>query len=147
MSSEVLLKVRERMQKIKDKIEGAEEREHDAKESLKEVEAVYYQHESDIDSMRKRIELLQKELDEKNSLLQERKVKSDSLEQKYEQESEVVRELESVEIDGDERMHEVETEMTETAQRAETMELQTTELKQKHGQLENEMQKVCTMLN
>ena len=89
--------------KIKDKIEDAEEREHNAKVSLKEVEATYNQHESDIDSMKKRISLLQKELDEKRVLLEERKIKSEEFEEKCVQESEVVRTLESVEIDEDER--------------------------------------------
>lgn len=145
MSSEVLLKVRERMQKIKDKIEDAEEREHNAKLSLKEVEATYNQHESDIDSMKKRISLLQKELDEKRVLLEERKIKSEEFEEKCVQESEVVRTLESVEIDEDERLHQIETDLAETTVRADTTELQNTELKQKLGQLENEIQKVWAM--
>lgn len=145
MSSEVLLKVRERMQKIKDKIEEAEEREHNAKMSLKEVEATFDQHESDIDSMKKRISLLQKELDEKRVLLEERKIKSEEYEEKCVQESEVVRTLESVEIDEDERLHLIETDLAETTVRADTMELQNTELKQKLGQLENEIQKVWAM--
>lgn len=145
MSSEVLLKVRERMQKIKDKIDVAEEREHNAKMSLKEVEATYDQHESDIDSMKKRISLLQKELDEKRALLEERKIKSEEYEEKCVQESEVVRTLESVEIDEDERLHQIETDLAETTVRADTMELQNTELKQKLGQLENEIQKVRAM--
>ena len=145
MSSEVLLKVRERMQKIKDKIEEAEEREQNAKTSLKEVEATYDQHESDIDSMKKRISLLQKELDEKRVLLEERKMKSEEYEEKCVQESEVVRTLESVEIDEDERLHQIETDLAETTVRADTMELQNTELKQKLGQLENEIQKVWAM--
>lgn len=145
MSSEVLLKVREKMQKIKDKIELAEEREHNAKEQLKEVEANCSQHETDIRSMKKRIKLLQMELKEKTTLLEDRKMKSSHLEEKYEQESEVVRTLESVEIDEDERFHAIEAELAETTQKAETMELQTTELKQKLGQLENEIQKVWAM--
>lgn len=145
MSSEVLLKVRERMQKIKDKIEEAENREHNAKEELKEVLAAAYQHESDIDSMKKRTDLLSRELEEKTTLLEERKLKSDRLEEKYEKESEVVRELENVEIGEDERFHDLETELSETTQKAEQLELQTTELKQKLGQLENEIHKVCTM--
>ena len=142
MSSEVLLKVRERMQKMKDKIEDAENREHDAKEECKEVEATLGQNETDIDSMKKRIQLLTKELDEKNALLEERKMKSGQLEEKYEKENEVVRELENVEIGEDERMHELETDLTETSQKAEQLELQNTELRQKLGQLENEIQKV-----
>ena len=145
MSSEVLLKVREKMQKIKDKIDLAEEREHNAKLELKEVEANYSQHETDINSMKKRIRLLQLELKEKNTLLDERKKKSEHLAEKYEKESEVVRELESVEIDEDERFHGIESELAETSQRAETMELQSTELKQKLGQLQNEIQKVWAM--
>lgn len=142
MSSEVLLKVRERMQKVKDKIEDAENREHDAKEECKEVEATLGQNETDIDSMKKRIQLLTKELDEKDALLEERKMKSGQLEEKYEKENEVVRELENVEIGEDERMHELETDLTETSQKAEQLELQNTELRQKLGQLENEIQKV-----
>ena len=130
------------MQKMKDKIEDAENREHDAKEECKEVEATLGQNETDIDSMKKRIQLLTKELDEKNALLEERKMKSGQLEEKYEKENEVVRELENVEIGEDERMHELETDLTETSQKAEQLELQNTELRQKLGQLENEIQKV-----
>lgn len=142
MSSEVLLKVRERMQKIKDNIELAEGREHEAKESLKEITADVEKYDNEISSMRNRIILLKKELEEKNDLLEDKKLRSEQLELKNEQESEVVRELENVEVDEDQRMREVENELAETTQRAESMENQTTELRQKLGQLESEIQKV-----
>ena len=142
MSSEVLLKVRERMQKIKDNIELAEGREHEAKESLKEITADVEKYDNEISSMKNRIILLKKELEEKNDLLEDKKLRSEQLELKNEQESEVVRELENVEVDEDQRMREVENELAETTQRAESMENQTTELRQKLGQLESEIQKV-----
>lgn len=145
MSSKVLLKVREQMQKIKDKIEEAEEREHNAQMRLKEVIAICDQHDSDKDSMDKRLSLLQKELDEKTLLLEERKIKSEEYEEKCSQENEVVRTLESVEIDEDERLHQIEADLAETTVKADTMEIQSTELKQKLGQLENEIQKVWKM--
>lgn len=145
MSSKVLLKVREEMQKLKDKIEVAEEREQKALDCLKETTAICDQHESDKDSMDKRLTLLQKELDEKTHLLEERKIKSEEYEEKCSHENEVVRTLENVEIDEDERLHQIEADLAETTVKADTMEIQSTELKQKLGQLENEIQKVWKM--
>ena len=134
------------MQKIKDNIELAEGREHEAKESLKEITADVEKYDNEISSMRNRIILLKKELEEKNDLLEDKKLRSEQLELKNEQESEVVRELENVEVDEDQRMREVENELAETTQRAESMENQTTELRQKLGQLESEIQKVGHIL-
>lgn len=143
MAETVLLgKVRERMQKMKDRIEDFEQREFDAKSALKEAQALAYQHESDRDSIANRIDMLEKELEKVNERLEHKEARLAELEEKTEEEGNIVKELTSNEMDGDEKLNELEFMVKEAWKEASETEHRHIEIANRLTQTQNELDKV-----
>ena len=136
-----MTKLRERLQGFKDKIEEAEERTAAAKELTKNTEAEADQHEVDRNSMKSRIALLKKELQEKLEKLDEKAARLAELTNKSTEEGEAVRELECVESEGDEQMADLESQLKLTQQELEQTDHRNIELAQKVLQTESELNK------
>ena len=142
MSNDIKTKLRQRMQGLKDQIDTAEDREQDAKELLKKVEEHSYQLESDRNSLESKISLARNLLNEKTKQLSEKKERLEELECKGERESELVKALEVMELDGDEKLNDLEKLAKTANEEVENKELQNKERALRLAQLENELEKV-----
>ena len=142
MSNDIKNKLRERMQKIKDGIDIAEDREHEGKEQLKKVEDQAYQLESERTSKGGKISMAQKLLDEKNAQVRKIEERLREIEGKCERENELVKTLEVMEIDGDEKLNDLEKQTKTVNDIVENKELQNKEMALRLAQLENELEKV-----
>lgn len=135
-------KIRDRMQDIRNKIDVAEDRECDASELLKEVKEKAYLLESDRNSMEKKINFTKKLLDEKNKELTKKLKKLGDLEDKDKVESELVKTLETIELDGDEKLNSLEKQLQKISDIAEKKESENKESTLRLEQLESELEKV-----
>ena len=143
MSEAILLsKVRERMQKVKDKIDDCEQREYEAKSALKTVQAEAYTHEQDRDSLSNRIEMLEKDYEKLMERLEEKQARLDLLEDKLEEEGSIVKELTSSEMEGDEKLNDLEFTVKEAWKEASITEHSCHELENRLAQTQNELDKV-----
>lgn len=137
-------KLRERMQQLKDRIDLAEDREHDAKEVLKEVEEKAYQFESECGSKERKITLMKKALATKKRELAKKDARLEEIGEKDERESELVKTLENMELDGDEKLNDLEKELQKIQHIADIKESENKELTLRQAQLESEYDKVRT---
>ncbi len=135
-------KIREIMQELKDKIDDAEDREQNAKELLKEAEEKAYQFESECSSKAKKITLTEKQLAEKTKELNRKIKRLEELKQKDEVESGLVKTLENMELDGDEKLNDLEKQLQKISFMADNKESENQELTLRMAQLENELEKV-----
>ena len=144
MSNDVSVKnkLRQKMQDFKDRIDEADEREHEAKEKLKLVEDATYQLESERNSKESKIVMAQQQLDEKNKQIRKLEKKLRELEDKRERENELVKTLEVMELDGDEKLSDLERQAKTMTDTIENKESQNQEMGLRLKQLESELDNV-----
>ena len=108
-----LNKLKERLTQFKEDIDKAEEREAEAKFLLKEAEAQEEKHTTEAEGIKRRMRLLQADLDKVNKRLEEQEEKLEKATQKGEKEELFRKELEENEEEGDEKISELESLITE----------------------------------
>lgn len=92
------------MAQLKDKIEEADEREFEAKQTLNAKEAEIEQMEKEAAGIRRRIKLLKAQLDKTNELFEEKQEKCDHLGCKTASDEEMRKRMEECEMEGDEKI-------------------------------------------
>lgn len=137
-------KLRERVQELKNKIDGAEDREQDAKDLLKKAEDKGYQLESEKNSKVGKIAMAKQLFDDRNEQLKKMEERLQELTEKCERENELVKALEVIEIDGDEKLSDLEKKAKNVNDVVESKELQNKELELRLAQLESELEKVSS---
>lgn len=110
-----LNKLKEKLTQFKEDIDKAEEREAEAKFLLKEAEAQEEKHTTEAEGIKRRMRLLQADLDKVNKRLEEQEEKLEKATQKGEKEELFRKELEENEEEGDEKISELESLITEAA--------------------------------
>nr|ABF51018.1 tropomyosin 2 [Nematostella vectensis] len=108
-----LLKLKEKMQQIKDQTDDAEERELGAKSLLKEAEAKEEQLLSEASGIQRRITLLNSELEKKNERVEEQEKLLQNLVHNSEMNEEARKGLEESEMKGDEKIMDLEAKLKE----------------------------------
>jgi len=104
---------------LKDKIDEADEREHEAKQLLKEAESELEQKDKEAEGIRRRIKLLQSQLDKTNELYEEKKDKCDRASYKTASEEEMRKRMEECEMEGDEKIQFYEEALKEAIEKEE----------------------------
>ena len=110
-----LNKLKEKLTQFKEDIDKAEEREIAANSLLKEAEAQEEKHTTEAEGIKRRMRLLQADLDKVNKRLEEQEEKLEQVTQKGEKEELFRKELEENEEEGDEKISELESLITEAA--------------------------------
>jgi chromosome segregation ATPase len=108
MSTANLVKIKDKLNAMRDAVEVAEDRESDAKNNLRLANERAAKAEEDADSYKRRLELLRKELDKNLDKVQENKDSLTNLHDKIEQEQATEKELGGLELDTDEQLNDIE---------------------------------------
>lgn len=135
-------KIRDRFQEIRDKIDVADDRADNALDVLKEAKRKADELELDRDSCKRKIELAKASLAERNNELKKKLKKLEDLEDKDKVESELVKTLENIELDGDEKLNSLEKQLQKISNIAEKKESENKESTLRLEQLESELEKV-----
>ena len=114
-----LHKLKEKLTQFKEDIDKAEEREAEAKFLLKEAEAKEEKEKSEAEGIKRRMRLLQADLEKVTKRLDEQEEKLEQVTQKGEKEELCRKELEENEEEGDEKIMELESLITEAAKEGE----------------------------
>ena len=114
-----LTKLKEKMTKLKDDTEQAEEREADAKSLLKDTNEKVERDKTEAEGLKRRITLLKADLAKTTERLEEAEGKLGEITQKGENEEMVRKELEEVEVEGDEKISMLEESCVEAAKERE----------------------------
>lgn len=114
-----LTKLKEKMTKLKDDTEQAEEREADAKSLLKDTNEKVERDKTEAEGLKRRITLLKADLAKTTERLEEAEGKLGEITQKGENEEMVRKELEEVEVEGDEKISMLEENCVEAAKERE----------------------------
>lgn len=114
-----LTKLKEKMTKLKDDTEQAEEREADAKSLLKDTNEKVERDQNEAEGLKRRITLLKADLAKTTERLEEAEGKLGEITQKGENEEMVRKELEEVEVEGDEKISMLEESCVEAAKERE----------------------------
>lgn len=114
-----LTKLKEKMTKLKDDTEIAEEREADAKSMLKDTNEKVERDQNEAEGLKRRITLLKADLAKTTERLKEAERKLGEITQKGENEEMVRKELEEVEVEGDEKISMLEESCVEAAKERE----------------------------
>lgn len=114
-----LTKLKEKMTKLKDDTEQAEEREADAKSLLKDTNEKAERDQNEAEGLKRRITLLKADLAKTTERLEEAEGKLGEITQKGENEEMVRKELEEVEVEGDEKISMLEESCVEAAKERE----------------------------
>lgn len=114
-----LTKLKEKMTKLKDDTEIAEEREADAKSMLKDTNEKVERDQNEAEGLKRRITLLKADLAKTTERLEEAEGKLGEITQKGENEEMVRKELEEVEVEGDEKISMLEESCVEAAKERE----------------------------
>lgn len=114
-----LTKLKEKMTKLKDDTEIAEEREADAKSMLKDTNEKVERDLNEAEGLKRRITLLKADLAKTTERLEEAEGKLGEITQKGENEEMVRKELEEVEVEGDEKISMLEESCVEAAKERE----------------------------
>lgn len=114
-----LTKLKEKMTKLKDDTEKAEEREADAKSMLKDTNEKVERDQNEAEGLKRRITLLKADLAKTTERLKEAERKLGEITQKGENEEMVRKELEEVEVEGDEKISMLEESCVEAAKERE----------------------------
>lgn len=113
-----LASIKEKMQKVKDAIDDAEEREAEAKGLLREAEVREEAQLNEAESMRRRLILLGEELQKTEDRLAEAEEKLYNEKHKTETHEEVRKGLEDYEMEGDEKIQEIEQSLKDQESKA-----------------------------
>lgn len=135
-------KIRDRFQEIRDKIDVADDRADNALDVLKEAKRKADELELDRDSYKRKIELAKATLTERNNELKKKLKKLEDLEDKDKVESELVKTLENIELDGDEKLNSLEKQLQKISNIADKKESENKESTLRLEQLESELEKV-----
>lgn len=135
-------KIRDRFQEIRDKIDVADDRADNALDVLKEAKRKADELELDRDSCKRKIELTKASLAERNNELKKKLKKLEDLEDKDKVESELVKTLENIELDGDEKLNSLEKQLQKISNIADKKESENKESTLRLEQLESELEKV-----
>ena len=114
-----LTKLKEKMTKLKDDTEQAEEREADAKSLLKDTNEKVERDKTEAEGLKRRITLLKADLAKTTERLEEAEGKLGEITQKGENKEMVRKELEEVEVEGDEKISMLEENCVEAAKERE----------------------------
>ena len=114
-----LTKLKEKMTKLKDDTEIAEEREADAKSMLKDTNEKVERDQNEAEGLKRRITLLKADLAKTTERLEEAEGRLGEITQKGENEEMVRKELEEVEVEGDEKISMLEESCVEAAKERE----------------------------
>lgn len=137
-------KIRDRMLDIKNRIDTAEDRKRDATDLLKEAEEKALHLDSELNSKKKKIEFTKNLLAEKRKEEKKKLQKLADLEDKDKVESELVKTLENIELDGDERLNNLEKQLQKISDIADKKEKENRESNLRRDHLEGELKKVVT---
>ena len=135
-------KIRDRMLDIKNRIDTAEDRERNATDLLKVADEKALQLDSELNSKKKKIEFTKNLLAERKKEEKKKLKKLEDLEDKDKVESELVKTLENIELDGDERLNSLEKQLQKISDIADKKEKENRESNLRRDHLESELKKV-----
>lgn len=116
-SAEHLAKVKAKLNAIKEKIDQTEDRELDAKEKLREAEERLEKALGEVDSFKRRIQLVQIEDKKVKAALEVKVAELQGMERRSKSEEEQCKTLEVTDRESDEKMHEMEDMVEESDKR------------------------------
>ena len=134
-------KVKARINKLKEDIEACEKRESESKALLSEANVRLESAESETNSFRRRLKILQGEVTKTNERLAERQERLNTLESKTAEHEIAVKSLEDQEVEGDERLGTLSDEIKRGQVEVETYDTQWREAIRKEVVLLNDVEK------
>ncbi|KXJ14052.1 tropomyosin-1 [Exaiptasia diaphana] len=140
-SAEHLAKVKAKLNAIKEKIDQTEDRELEAKEKLREAEERLEKALGEVDSFKRRIQLVQIEDKKVRAALEVKVQELDGMERRSKSEEEQCKSLEITDRESDEKMHEMEDLVEETDIRDKDVQTKVAEVELKFKVTQNELEK------
>ena len=141
VSPSIMEKVKARLTKLKEAIDVCDERKNEAENSLTEARLRFETAESEKASFQRRIQLLKLELEKTVDRGEKKQTELDSLQCKTTQDELVVRELESLEVDGDEKLETLNVMVKKEQINAEDFDLQWREAERKLHVLQQDIER------